>query len=79
MIGNNVNFGNKKSKKVTKIDDIDVNEISVSKEIYLNTLLDAMIMMLLDHCAQSFHKSLAMLENLIVLQQCPLGLATNNC
>ena len=32
MIGNNVNFGNKKSKKVTKIDDINVNEISVSKE-----------------------------------------------
>ena len=49
------------------------------QKIYLNTLLDAMIMMLLDHCAQSFHKSLAMLENLIVLQQCPLGLATNNC
>ena len=32
MIGKNVNFGNKKSKKVTKIDDINVNEISVSKE-----------------------------------------------
>ena len=44
-----------KNKKVTSIDDIDVNKILVSKEepygtrIHLNTLLDTMIMMLLDH------------------------------
>ena len=46
-----------KNKKVTKIDDIDViylGNIDVSKEepydtkIHLNTLLDTMIMMLLD-------------------------------
>ena len=41
-----------KNKKVIKIDEIDVNKILVSKEesygskIYLNTLLDTMIMML---------------------------------
>ena len=46
-----------KNKKVTKINDIDVNKILVSKEetygiklrINLNTLLDTMIKMLLDH------------------------------
>ena len=43
------------NKKVTKIHDIDVDKILVSKEepygkkIHLNTLLDTMIMMLLDH------------------------------
>ena len=50
-----VNFT--KTKKLTKIDDIDVNKILVSKEepygiklrINLNTLLDTMIKMLLDH------------------------------
>ena len=42
-------------KKVTKIDDIHVNKILVSKEvpygILSNTLLDTMIAMLLDHYA----------------------------
>ena len=44
-----------KNKKVFQIDDVDVNKILVSKkEPYdtknaLNTLLDVMIMMLLDH------------------------------
>ena len=46
-----------KNKKVTKINDIDVNKTLVSKEepygiklrINLNTLLDTMIKMLLDH------------------------------
>ena len=46
-----------KNKKVTKINDTDVNKILVSKEepygiklrINLNTLLDTMIKMLLDH------------------------------
>ena len=58
MSGMNVNFGNKKIKssnfykyKVTKIYDIDVNKILVSKEepygtkTHLNTLLDTMTMM----------------------------------
>ena len=46
-----------KNKKVNNIDDIDFNEILVSKKkhmaqkIHLNTLLDTMIMMLLDHYA----------------------------
>ena len=63
MSGKNINFGDKKksgfykNKKVTKIDDIDVNKILVSKEepyctkIHLNTSLDTMIMMLFDHYA----------------------------
>ena len=63
MSGKNINFDDRnikksefyKNKKVTKIDDIDVNKTLVSKkELYgtknhLNTLLDTMIMMLLDH------------------------------
>ena len=63
MSGKNINFDDKKikrnefykNKKVTWIDDIDVNKILVSKKenmerkIHLNTLLDIMIMMLLDH------------------------------
>ena len=62
MSGNNINFEEKKiktsgfhkNKKIDSIDDIDGNKISVSKkESYgiknLNTLLDIMIMMLLDH------------------------------
>ena len=40
------------------------------QKIHLNTLSDAMIMMLLDHYAWGFHKWLAMLENLKVIQQC---------
>ena len=65
MSGTNVNFGNKKikksdfykNKKVTNIDDIDANKKLVSKEepygikIHLNTLLDTIIMMLLNHYA----------------------------
>ena len=65
MSGKKENFGDKKikksdfykNKKVTNIDDIDANKILVSKEepygkkIHLNTLLDTMIMMLLDHYA----------------------------
>ena len=63
MSGKNINFDDKKikrnefykNKKVTWIDDIDVNKILVSKKenmvrkIHLNTLLDIMIMMLLEH------------------------------
>ena len=65
MSGKNVNFGDKKikksdfykNKKANKTDGIDVNKILVSKEesmvqkINLNTLLDTMIMILLDHYA----------------------------
>ena len=70
--------------RVTKIDDIDVNKLLVSKEkpyvqkIHLNNLFDTMIMMLLDHYVWSFHKWLVMLENLKVIQKCPLRLAVNN-
>ena len=45
-----------KNKIVTKIDDIDVKILASNEEPYgsknhLNTLLDTMIMMLLDHYA----------------------------
>ena len=72
MTGKSINFDDKKIKKsdfyknekLNRIDDIDVNNILVSKkEPYsnknslkyligynLNTLLDIMIMILLDHC-----------------------------
>ena len=70
MSGKNVNFGDKKIKKsyfyknnkVAKIDDIDVNKIwslkknQLVRKIHLNALLDAMIIMLLDHYTASFHK-----------------------
>ena len=62
MSGNSINFDDKKikkrslyNKKIFHIDDIDVNKILVSKKknmvniIHLNTLLDIIIMMLLDH------------------------------
>ena len=65
MSGKNINFDGKKikksdfykNKKITKIDDIDVNKVLVSKKnhmiqkIHVNTLSDIMIMimMLLDH------------------------------
>ena len=63
MSEKNINFNDKKirksdfckNKKLNRIDDIDVNKILVSKkESYgnknsLNTLLDIMIMMLVDH------------------------------
>ena len=69
MSRKNVNFGDKqikridffKRKKVTKINDVDVNKILVSKEepyvqeIHSNTLLDITIMMLLHHSAYSFN------------------------
>ena len=65
MSEKNVNFGGKKNKKkwllqkqkITKVDQIDVNGILVSKEepyvqkIHLNTSSDTMIMMLLGHYA----------------------------
>ena len=75
MSGNNINFDNKKikisdfyknkNKKIFNIDSIDVNKILVSKKyhmakiIHLNTLLDIMIMILLDHYLQNFLKRLA--------------------
>ena len=63
MSRKNINFNNKKirksdfykNKKINNIEDIDVNNILVSKKeaygtkIHLNTLLDIMIMILLDH------------------------------
>ena len=56
METNQVKKGNSyKSKKLLKIDDLDVNEILASeketygKKTYLSTLLDIMIMMTLEH------------------------------
>ena len=65
MNGKNINFNDKiikksdfynnKNKIIFNIDDIDVNKILVPKKeqygniIHLNTLVGAMIMMLLDH------------------------------
>ena len=71
MSGKSINFDDKKiekidfykkTKKIFNIDDTDVNKILVSKKEpycikkHLNTLLDIMIMMLLDHYVQGFHK-----------------------
>ena len=50
------------NKTIFNIDDIDVNKILFSrkepsgKKMHLNTLLDIMIMMLLDHYVSGFHK-----------------------
>ena len=62
MCGKSTNFDNKKieksdfyKKKLFNIDDFDINKILVSKKepygkkMHLNTLLDIMITMLLDH------------------------------
>ena len=46
----------------------------MAQKIHLNTLLDIMKMMLVDHYVQDFHKRLAMLENFIKMQQCILEL-----
>ena len=51
-----------KTKKLFKIEDIDINKILVSKKesygkkIHLNISLDIMMMMPLDHYLQSFLK-----------------------
>ena len=64
MSGKSINFEDKKinksnfykNKKLFNIHDLDVNKILVSKKesyatkIHLNTLLDIMMMRLLDHC-----------------------------
>ena len=63
MSGKNINFNDKKirkstfykNRKINYIKDIDVNNILVSKKkhtvikIRINTLVDTMIMILLDH------------------------------
>ena len=65
MSWKNINFGDNKiqksdfykNKKVAKKDEIDINKILFSKEepygtkIHLKTLLDTVIMILLDHYA----------------------------
>ena len=56
MSRKNINFDDKKikrssffkNKKINNIKDIDVNNISISKKIS-NTLLDTMIVIILDH------------------------------
>ena len=66
MRGKNINFNDKKirksdfykNKKINNMEDIDVNNILISKKekknhavikIHINTLLDIMIMISLDH------------------------------
>ena len=63
MSGKNINFDDKKikrssfykNKKINNIEDIDINDILVSKKeqcgkkILTNTLLDTMIIIILDH------------------------------
>ena len=70
MSGKNINFNGKKIKKSTfyknkainNIEEIDVSNNQFLKKNHMvikthfNTLLDIMIMMLLDCFAQSFHK-----------------------
>ena len=90
MNGKNVNFADKKikksdfykNKKVTNRDDIDANKILVSKEEpynkknsfkYFIGFNDSDVIRLL--CI----KLPQMLENLKVIQQCPLRLAIINC
>ena len=80
MNGNSINFDNEnikksdfynKNKKIFNIDNIDVNNILISKKeqygkynIIINTLLGIMIMMLLNHYIYLFHKRLDILINL---------------
>ena len=71
MSGKNIIFDDEKinesnfykNKKLSKIDDIDVNKIIISKkesygkkEVHLNTSLDKVMMMSLDHNVYSFLK-----------------------
>ena len=59
MNGKNINFNDKKirksnfykNKKINNIEDINVDNILVSKKEPYGTLLDIMIMILLDHYA----------------------------
>ena len=80
MNGNSINFDNEnikksdfynKNKKIFNIDNIDVNNILISKKeqygkyiIIINTLLGIMITMLLSHYIYLFHKRLDILINL---------------
>ena len=84
MSRKNVNVGDKrfeksgfyKNKKVTRIDDIDVNKILVSKEEPYGTKNSFKYFIRYnDNDVISFHKWPAMLENLKVIQQFPLRLA----
>ena len=79
MTGKNINFDDKKikkssfykNKKIYSTDDIDVNNILFSEKGHtvqktrLNTLLDIMIMISIDHYVSGFYKWLDMLENLM--------------
>ena len=74
-----------KNKKVTKIDDIDVNKILVSKEESYGTKNSFKHFIgyndndVIRPFCMNFHKWLAMLENLKVIQRCLLRLVTANC
>ena len=55
----------------------------MEEKINLNSLLDIMIIILLCHYVQGFHKCLVMLKNLMKIQQqeqqpCLLGLVIKN-
>ena len=79
----NINFNNKKDKKLTFILKTkkyliqmilmlikyqSLKKNNMANIIHLNTLLGIMIMMLLDHYIYLFHKRLAILINLIKIK-----------
>ena len=74
-----------KNKKVTKIDDIDVNKILVSKKDPYGTKNSFKYFIgyndndVIRTLSIKLHKWLVMLEYLKVTKQCLLRLVTNNC
>ena len=86
MSRKNINFDDKKirkndfykNKKLNRIDNIDINKMLVSKKKSygnknsLKYFIGYNDMMLLDHYVWDFLKWLAMLENLMKMQQCLL-------
>ena len=74
-----------KNKKVTKIDDIDVNKILVSKKDPYGTKNSFKYFIgyndndVIRTLCIKLHKWLVMLEYLKVMKQCLLRLVTNNC
>ena len=86
MSGKNVNFRDKKIKKwllqkqkVTKKDDIDVKEDPYGTKNSFKYFIGYNDNDFIRPLCISFHKWLTMLENLMVIQECPLRLVTNNC
>ena len=95
MSRKNINFGDKKIKKVafcfyknkkaTKIDDTDVNKILVSKEEPYGTKYSFKYFIgyidndVIRLLCIKLPQMTGILENLKVTLQCPLKFATNNC